>query len=104
MDGDTASDGAWLGLRLYDTQGNRDAVGASIGVERGDGTTTWRRVTTGGSYLSASDIRTHVGLGDAAGPVTVTVVWPDGTPERWTGIEINGYRLLARGNGSAPGD
>ena len=45
-------------------QGNRFGFGARIGVERAGRPTVWRRVRTDGSYLSASDARVHVGLGD----------------------------------------
>ena len=50
-------------------QGNRFGFGAWIGVERAGRPTLWRRVRTDGSYLSASDVRVHFGLGTV---VTVT--------------------------------
>ena len=45
-----------------------------------------RRSRTGGSYGSAHDPRLLFGLGavDAAG--AVTVVWPDGSRQRWNGL------------------
>ena len=42
------------------------------------------RVRTDGSYLSASDARVLVGLGDYTGPVTALVTWPDGTKQQLT--------------------
>jgi hypothetical protein len=39
----------------------------------------WVTVTTGGSYLSASDKRAHFGLGAAAVAPTVEIRWPSGT-------------------------
>ncbi len=90
----------WLGVRLTQQPGNRFGVGAWIGVAGPGHPTLWRRVRTDGSYLSASDIRTHVGLGAAApGASTVIVRWPDGPVERWSGIEADRVVTLARGTG-----
>ena len=54
----------WLQVRLQQAPGNRFGFGAWVGVERAGRPTAWRRVRTDGSYLSASDGRVHVGLGD----------------------------------------
>ncbi len=90
----------WLGLRLTQPSVNRFGVGAWIGVEGGGHPTLWRRVRTDGSYLSASDIRVHVGLGSAPpGPSAVVVQWPDGPRERWTGIAPDRVVTLTRGTG-----
>ena len=55
------------GCRCASTQppGNRFGFGAWIGVERAGQPTLWRRVRTDGSYLSASDVRVHFGLGSS---------------------------------------
>ena len=53
----------WLQVRLDQPGGNRFGVGAWIGVERAGRPTLFRRVRTDGSYLSASDMRAHFGLG-----------------------------------------
>ena len=45
------------------TPGERFGMGARVGIERAGQPTLWRRVKTDGSYLSASDIRVHFGLG-----------------------------------------
>ena len=66
--------------------GNRFGIGARVGVERAGQPTLWRRVRTDGSYLSASDVRVHFGLGASAAIDAVVVQWPDGQRERWTGV------------------
>jgi hypothetical protein len=71
-------DRRWVGLRLTEGAPPRDALGARAGVLRDGGSALWRRVSTGGSYASASDPRLLVGLGDSAGALTATVQWPDG--------------------------
>jgi hypothetical protein len=89
----------WLQVRLDQRPGNRFAIGAWVGVERAGGPTQWRRVRTDGSYLSASDVRVHFGLGMSAAITAIVVVWPDGQRERWTGISADRLVTLRRGSG-----
>src|SRR5204863_7290350 len=66
----------WLQVRLDQRPGNRFAIGAFVGVERDGHQTMWRRVRTDGSYLSASDVRVHFGLGASPLVKAVVVQWP----------------------------
>ena len=87
----------WVGLRVLDQHG-RDAIGAVVQVDSGQATHR-RRIHTDASYLSASDPRVLVGLGDHPGPVNVTVFWLDGSNERWMQLPAGGYHRLTRGEG-----
>ena len=89
----------WAQLRLRQDGGNRDGLGAWIGVERRTQPTLWRRVRTDGSYLSAGDVRVHFGLGSSASATGVVVRWPDGTRERWARLELDRETTLRRGTG-----
>jgi enediyne biosynthesis protein E4 len=98
----------WLALRVEQPapRGNRFAVGARIGIERAGQPTLWRRVRSDGSYLSASDLRVHVGLGSSARVDAITVEWPGvraGGPgsstERWTNVQVDRLLTLRRGTG-----
>jgi hypothetical protein len=89
----------WLQVRLEQRPGNGFGVGAWAGVERAAGPTLWRRVRTDGSYLSASDVRVHFGLGPASAITALVVTWPDGQRERWTGIVADRLITLRRGTG-----
>ena len=89
----------WLQLRLQQAPGNRFGFGAWVGVERTGRPTAWRRVRTDGSYLSASDGRVHVGLGNSSAPVAVVVQWPDGVRERWSNVAADRLVTLQRGTG-----
>ena len=91
----------WLTISLEQRPGNRFGLGAKIGVERAGRPTLWRRVKTDGSYLSASDVRVHVGLGPIARVDAVVVVWPDGATERWAQVETDRAIVLKRGSGTA---
>jgi hypothetical protein len=89
----------WLDIALRAATGNRFGVGARVGVERAGKPTLWRRAGTDGSYLSASDVRVHFGVGDTSTITAVSVEWPDGTRERWTDIAIDRLVELTRGKG-----
>jgi len=91
----------WLQVRLDERPGNRFGIGALVGVERGGRPTSWRRVRTDGSYLSASDTRVHFGLGATPSIDAVVVQWPDGQRERWTGIAGDRLVTLRRGSGQS---
>src|SRR2546428_9433888 len=90
----------WLQVRLDQQPGNRFAIGGWIGVERTGRPTLWRRVRTDGSYLSASDVRVHVGLGSSAAVGAVVVQWPAGQRGGWTGFAGDRLGRLRRGAGT----
>ncbi|MGH9160659.1 MAG: CRTAC1 family protein [Vicinamibacteraceae bacterium] len=92
----------WLSVRLDNGARNRWGVGARVGVTRQGRPTLWRRVRSDGSYLSASDLRVHVGLGADAAIGAVLVEWPDGSRERWTDVAADRLVVLTRGKGSPP--
>ncbi len=95
----SGSDKHWLQVRLDQGPGNRFAFGARVGVERAGRPILWRRVRTDGSYLSASDVRTHFGLGSSSTISSVVVQWPDGAKERWTDVAVDHRVTLRRGTG-----
>jgi hypothetical protein len=89
----------WVQLALRSRGPNRRAVGARVGVHREGAAAQWRRVRTDGSYLSASDERVHVGLGSGGNISRVTVEWPDGSAETFTGIAADRIATLTQGQG-----
>ena len=90
----------WLQVRLQQDTGQRFAMGARVGVERAGKPALWRRVKTDGSYLSASDVRAHFGLGASPQVDGVVVQWPDGTHERWRDVAADRLVTLRRSTGS----
>ena len=68
--------GHWLLCNLVGAKSNRDGIGALLTIEAG-GKKLLRRCATDGSYMSASDKRVHVGLGNAT-TATITIRWPSG--------------------------
>ncbi len=74
---ETKTDNHWLTLLLVGHKSNRDGIGAVIKLTTPAGS-QWVTVTTGGSYLSASDKRAHFGLGTASVAQSIQIRWPSG--------------------------
>jgi hypothetical protein len=93
----------WLEVRADGGAGNPFGFGALVGVRRSGHPVRWRRVRTDGSYLSASDVRVHFGLGSSPAISAVVVQWPDGQRERWTDVRGDRLLTLRRGTGQSAG-
>ena len=87
--------GNWLAVELV---GRRSTVGAKVRATVG-GRTLFREVVGGGSYLSASDRRIHLGLGGAKAVERLEVAWPSGRVESWSNVLAGRVRLV-EGEGS----
>jgi enediyne biosynthesis protein E4 len=87
----------WVGLRVL--TGKRDAYGARVELRRKGARTLWRRVHSDGSYLSASDPRVVIGLGEASDIDSLVVHWPDGKEERFPPPPLRTYTTITQGNG-----
>jgi len=91
----------WLTVSLKQPAANRFAIGSWVGLERAGQPTLWSRVRTDGSYLSASDVRVHFGLGSASpGAQAIVVQWPDGQRDRWADVASDRIVTITRGAGS----
>jgi len=88
----------WLLVRLEAANGNRFGIGARIEV-RQRGRKLTRRAHTDSSYLSASDVRVHFGLGEDARIEGLIVYWPDGRAEAWDKIEADRMMTIRQGTG-----
>jgi hypothetical protein len=92
----THAPGHWVRLTLRQPTANRRALGAAIRIEQPGQPPLVRRVRSGGSYLSASDDRVHVGLGPSTAAIDVLVTWPDGTQQRVTGLTVDREHEIRR--------
>ena len=91
----------WLEVRLQGVKSNRDGIGARLTVRRaGSLPPLVRRVHSDGSYLSASDVRVHFGLGDSS-TASVLVEWPTGLKEEWANVATDSEIVLREGTGRA---
>ena len=62
------------------TKSNRFGLGATVRIQTADGLQV-REINNVASYLSANDIRLHVGLGSAKIVQQIEVLWPSGTKQ-----------------------
>jgi hypothetical protein len=90
--------GHWLAVRPFDPALKRDAYGAEITVRAGE--RRWVRVVgPSESYFCSSDPRAHFGLGDAGRVDELLITWPDGTRERFDGVDADRVVEIRKGAG-----
>jgi hypothetical protein len=87
----------WAGLQLVGTKSNRDAIGATVRVLDSKGSEQWFFVSRASSYLSSSDPRIVVGLGDRS-LAAVEITWPSGLKQKVTGIASGKYNRVVEPN------
>ncbi len=90
----------WIQLRLRGTKSNRTAIGAIVTISAGGRKQTLPLLSQS-SFLSQSDFRLHFGLGQANRVDEVTVRWPSGVVEQFTGITIDKSSELVEGSGTS---
>jgi enediyne biosynthesis protein E4 len=89
-------------FRLVGTKSNRDAIGATVRIEYGNGNQS-RMVKSGSSYLSQSELPVTFGLGKRDHVDRVVIQWPSGQIEEYKNliagkayecVETKGIRAL----------
>ena len=95
----TRERGHWVAVRAIDPALNRDAIGAEI-VVHANGVARMRIIGSGDSYLSASPLIAHVGLGACDRVESYQVTWPDGARERFAGGTVDREVELRKGLGN----
>jgi hypothetical protein len=91
MRNDGGDRNGWLALDLRGRESNRFGVGARVTIETRSRRQV-REVGSAGSYLSASPLRLHVGLGGHALAERLTVQWPGG--KRQVLEQVPGNRVM----------
>ena len=75
----------WLIFKLIGSKSNRDGIGAAIKVSTSQGI-QYQTVTTAGSYCSASDVRSHFGLGADTQAKDIEIRWPSGIVQHLSNV------------------
>jgi hypothetical protein len=86
--------GHWLGLRLHQPSGNRDAIGAWVEVKHGDKVMS-RENYVGGGHASGQLSYLHFGLGEQT-QTQVRVIWPDGAQGPWQDVAADKFYDLSK--------
>ena len=80
--------GNWIVIRAQGTKSNGFGLGATVRVQTSNGVQV-REINNVASYLSANDIRLHVGLGTAKSIQQIDVLWPSGTKQTLKDVAVN---------------
>jgi len=82
-----------LRIRLIGKKSNRDGIGAVVRATTPEGTQS-RMVKTGSSYLSQSELTLTFGLGPRDAATRLTIAWPSGATQEFSGVRFGGYECL----------
>lgn len=88
-----------LRLRLQGVRSNRDGIGSRVQVNAG-GTHFWKRVKSGSSYLSGSELTLTFGLGRRQDIASVLVEWPSGLKQTLKDLAPGSAYLVVEGKGA----
>ena len=93
---------SFVAFELRGIESNRDAIGARVELELpGRNNTMIETVYAGDGFLSQSSKIIHFGLGRTPKIDRVTVRWPNGKREDFSGVEPGRRHLLVEGTGLA---
>ena len=93
-----------LRIKLVGTKSNRDGLGATVRVTNGS-ETQMKMLTSGGSYLSSSELILSFGLGDHAKAGAIEITWPSGQKDQLKDVPADQIITVKEGSGiiaSAP--
>ncbi|MFY8052855.1 MAG: CRTAC1 family protein [Armatimonadaceae bacterium] len=90
--------GHFISLRLEGNKSPRSAHGALLRISLPDGKTLLRHCQTDGSYMSASDVRVHVGIGANTSVKSVEITWPSGTKTTVTNVTVDKTSTITEGS------
>ena len=79
----------WLSLVLKGTEGNLEAIGASVSLETPGGIQTQLLGSSEGALFSQGHYRVYFGLGAYEQADAVTVKWPNGESQTLRNVEAN---------------
>ncbi|HEX4165965.1 MAG TPA: FG-GAP-like repeat-containing protein, partial [Bryobacteraceae bacterium] len=88
-----------LVLRLQGRKGNRDAIGATVTIERGNVRQT-RYLQAGSGFLSQHSKEIHFGVGPETEPFEATVRWPNGLTQEFKNVPVNHRIIITEGEAS----
>ena len=88
--------GHYLAVRLVGTNGARDAIGATVRVTAA-GRTWMKQLTAGDGYQASNQRQLVFGLGRAKRVETISVSWPGGQPQAFSGMAVDRQVALIEG-------
>ena len=89
----------WLGVRARGSRSNRSAIGAVVTVTT-PSRTLRRRIRSGSSYASQSELTARFGLGRETSVRRLSVAWPGGKEEVFPVDRVDIVMNIVEGRGS----
>jgi hypothetical protein len=83
----------WITVRARGRESNRFGLGAKVRVTSG-GRTRLREINPAGSYLSTSDVRLLLGLGQETIAERIEILWPSGKRQTLEAVRADQFLLL----------
>jgi hypothetical protein len=77
----------WIGIETVGKKSNRDGIGSRVKVVSASGLTQYFTINTAIGYLSASDKRLIVGLGDDSTAKVIEIRWPSGIIQKFENVK-----------------
>ena len=90
---DLNSNQHWLQVELEGVWSNRDGYGAHIQIAA-NGTRWVHEISGGSSHISQNSSIAHFGLGNSSSVDSLTVYWPSGTVQTFTGLPADTMLLI----------
>ncbi len=87
------NENSWIKVKLMGVSNNASAYGSRVEASMGERRLI-RELSGGTSYLSSMSTVIHFGLADATGVDSLKVVWPDGTQQSFSDLEVNKSYLV----------
>jgi len=105
---ESALNRSWIKIRVVGTKSNRTGIGVRLKVVARTGTPLLNakpdaqliqidEVHSCNGYYSASDLRTHFGLGDATKVDLVEIRWPSGAVDTLKDLDVNRLYVIEEG-------
>ena len=88
----------YLRVKTVGTSSNRDGIGAKVTVQLANGR-LWRRVKSGSSYCSQSELPVTFGLGRSDKILSLEVLWPSGSVDKLTNLAPDQRIVIREGKG-----
>lgn len=76
----------WIGIRARGRRSNADGIGCQVKVVAPSGATQYYAISTAAGYLSASDKRVIVGLGNERSAKSIEIRWPSSVVQKMENV------------------
>ena len=87
----------WIIFQVSQLGQNIYGIGSTIELYHGN-TRQLNFIGAGNGYCSQNTLDVHFGLGNEIEVDSAVVIWPDGSTDTFTGLAINAYNILLKGN------